>query len=144
MLINVLRIDVSVSTKFNSLVRSDPTVAVALDQFRALWPIFRATDVRSGLDTAGMTYRDSGRPGLVAYYSNRFPDAGRSPDCHLRHDPGPIDGDWAHTLEALYQVRCNLFHGTKFVYGDVDRKIVDASSAVLVPVVTHLVSHPFT
>ncbi len=143
-LINVLRIDDRISAEFNSLVLSDPTVAGALHQFRALWPIFRATDVRSGLDTAAMEYRNSGRAGLVAYYSHRFPDAGRSPDCHLRHDPGPIVADWAHTLEALYRVRCNLFHGTKSVYGDVDREVVDAASAVLVPVVKLLVSHPFT
>jgi hypothetical protein len=129
---------------YKSLLLSDSTLAGALDQFRALWPIFRATDVRSGLDTAAMVYRSRGRTGLVAYYSNSFPEAFRSPACHLRHEPGPIDPDWAHTLEALYRVRCNLFHGTKSVEGDMDREVVDSASAVLVPVVKQLVSHPFT
>jgi hypothetical protein len=143
-LIEVLRIDERVSAEFNSLVLSNLTVAAAVEQFRVLWPIFRATDVRAGLDAAMREYRDSGRAGLVAYYSHRFPRAGRSPDCHLRHDPGPIEADWAHTLEALYRVRCNLFHGTKSVDGHVDREVVDAASAVLVPVVKHLVWHQFT
>jgi hypothetical protein len=67
MLINVLRIDARASAEFNSLGLSDPTVARALDRFRSLWPIFRAIDVRSGLDTAASEHRYSGRAGLVAY-----------------------------------------------------------------------------
>jgi hypothetical protein len=143
-LIKVLRVDERVSASVNSLVSSSPSLAAALGQFRALWPIFRAADVRNGVDTAVAEYRHGGRAGLVAYYSNTFPKAGRSPDCHLRHHPEPIDADWAHTLQALYTVRCNLFHGTKSVDGDVDREVVDAASAVLVPIVKHLVLQAFT
>jgi hypothetical protein len=140
----VLRVDERVSAKISSLVLSNPTVAGALDRFRALWPIFRAADVRSGLDTAVVEYRYGGRAGLVAYYAQTFPNASRSPDCHLRHHPAPIDADWAHTLEALNRVRCNLFRGTKSVYSDVDHEVIDAASAVLVLVVKHLVSQEFT
>ncbi len=140
-LIKVLRADKRVIAQFDALVDADSTVASALDQFRALWPIFRAADLRSGRDTAERTYRESGRAALVAYYSHRFPEAVRSPDCHLSHDP---EADWAHTLEALYRVRCNLFHGAKSAYGAVDREIVEAASAVLVPVVKHMVEHRFT
>jgi hypothetical protein len=86
----------------------------------------------------------TGRPGLVAYYTDSFPNAVRSPDCHIRHIGESIVPDWAHVLEALYRVRCNLFHGTKSVDGAADREVVDAASAVLVPVVKHLVSHNFT
>jgi hypothetical protein len=143
-LIDVLRMDGGVSATFNSLVQSNPTVAGASERFRALWPIFRATDVRSGSDAAAREYSRNGRAGLVAYYSHMFPKASRAPDCHARHDPEPIQADWGHTLEALYRVRCNLFHGTKSTDGQVDREVVDAAAAVLVPVVNHLVSHRFT
>jgi hypothetical protein len=144
MLVKVLRADERVIARFDALVDSDSAVARAVDQFRALWPIFRAADLRSDRDTAERTYRDSGRAALVAYYSHEFPEAVRSPDCHLRHDSGIIVADWAHTLEALYRVRCNLFHGAKSAYGAADREIVEVASAVLVPVVKHLVDHPFT
>lgn len=141
-LINVLRSDERVSASFESLIRSDPGVAGALDGFRSLWPIFQASGVRADFD-AHAEYRNHGTPGLVAYYSREFPRARRAPDCHLRHPSGVIERDWAHTLEALYQVRCNLFHGTKSVLGDRDREVVDAASAVLVPVVQHLVRNQF-
>jgi len=32
--------------------------------------------------------------------------------------------DWPHTLSAIYQVRCNLFHGYKGVYSENDISIV--------------------
>jgi hypothetical protein len=73
-LINVLRNDESVSTQFGSLVDSDPRLAGAVDQFRALWPIFRATDVRGGFDEAARTYRGDrqARPGGVLH--GQFPE----------------------------------------------------------------------
>jgi len=143
-LINVLRSDERVTAHFDALVDFNPAVANALGKFRSLWPIFRANDVRSGIDTAVTTESASGRVGLVTYYTNNFPQARRSPDCHIRHGGESIVPDWAHTLEALYQVRCNLFHGTKSADAAADREIVAAASAVLVPVVKHLVSPEFT
>jgi hypothetical protein len=142
-LIDTLRVDVRVTAVFDSLVTTDPGLAEALERFRSLWPIFRASDVRSGLQAAECEYNQAGRPGQIQYYSVTFPEAGRAPDCHLRHGQCPIDADWAHTLEALYRVRCNLFHGTKSIHGEVDRDVVGTASAVLVPIVKHLVSHPF-
>jgi hypothetical protein len=143
-IIDVLREDERLSTRFDSLVQTDSTVAAAVERFRALWPIFRASHVRAGADAAAREYRRSGRAGLVAYYSDTFPGAARAPDCHPRHDCQAVQADWAHTLEALYRVRCNLFHGTKSVDGEIDREVVDAASAVLGPVVNNLVRHQFT
>jgi hypothetical protein len=142
-LINTLRADGRATVAFNSLVRSDQPFGEALERFRLLWPIFRASDVRDGLKDAESRYWQGGRRAQVEYYSLTFPEVVRAPDCHLRHEPGGADADWAHTLEALYQVRCNLFHGTKSMHAETDREVVTAASAVLVPVVNHLVSHSF-
>jgi hypothetical protein len=142
-LIDTLRVDARVTAAFDSLIAADPACADALNRFRSLWPIFQASQVRSGLMEAESQYHQAGRRGQVEYYSLKFPKARRAPDCHLRHGHEPMDADWAHTLEALYRVRCNLFHGTKSVHGEVDKEMVEAASAVLVPIVKHLISHPF-
>lgn len=41
--------------------------------------------------------------------------------------------NWKNTVQALYQVRCNLFHGDKAATSENDRKIVAAALAVLLP-----------
>ena len=40
--------------------------------------------------------------------------------------------DWPHTLEALYRVRCNLFHGEKGLDSEMDALIVSSAFRVLV------------
>jgi hypothetical protein len=56
------------------------------------------------------------------------------PACWKRHmdEGGSIPMDWPHTLAALYRVRCNLFHGEKAPYSEIDRTIVRAALRVLV------------
>lgn len=142
-LVNVLRSDESISASFDRLTSSDPALGEALDRFRSLWPIFQASQVRADFEAQG-EYRNHGTVGLVAHYSDHYPRARRAPDCHLRHPAGAIPADWAHTIEALYRVRCNLFHGTKSVLGHRDREVVDAAAAVLVPVVQHLLRGRYT
>lgn len=71
-----------------------------------------------------------------------------APACLLRHQNGqtakqehgallindqlPAYLDWPHTLAAIYQVRCNLFHGEKSRNSDNDQAIVFAAYRVLV------------
>jgi len=40
--------------------------------------------------------------------------------------------DWAHTLKAIYRVRCNLFHGEKAIHSEIDQKIVLSAFRVLI------------
>jgi hypothetical protein len=39
--------------------------------------------------------------------------------------------DWAHTVKAIYRVRCNLFHGEKARTSEDDERIVLAARDVL-------------
>jgi hypothetical protein len=48
------------------------------------------------------------------------------------HDTG-IPADWSHLLQAMYQVRCNLFHGEKSVVSDIDHQVVRWSVGILLP-----------
>ena len=40
---------------------------------------------------------------------------------------------WPHTLQALYQIRCNLFHGEKGAHMECDREIVDFALRAMLP-----------
>lgn len=48
------------------------------------------------------------------------------PECWQQHREAgeAIPLDWAHTLAAIYRVRCNLFHGEKAAHSEMDQKIV--------------------
>lgn len=131
--VRVLASEPSMSDTFNELVRTDLRFADAERRFRALWPIFRATDVRSD-HLPGEPREDR-----VRRYVTDFPGAARAPDCHLRHVNEDLPADWGHALRALYQVRCNLFHGRKSAFGTEDRDIVESAADVLVPIVSRLV-----
>ncbi len=39
--------------------------------------------------------------------------------------------DWAHTLNAVYQVRCNLFHGEKGRNNALDVRFTDDARHIL-------------
>jgi hypothetical protein len=73
------------------------------------------------------------RPAVVRAYL----DAGLrlyQPRCWKRHqDEGEtLPLDWPHTLEALYRVRCNLFHGEKGLDSQMDALVVSSAFRVLV------------
>ena len=39
--------------------------------------------------------------------------------------------NWAHSLKAIYRVRCNLFHGEKAAHSEMDQKIVSSAFQIL-------------
>ncbi len=100
------------------------------EEFRALWPIFKAQKLhRKGI----FGWQRVDRAALVnAYLAADVDDY--QPKCWERHirESGEVPLDWPHTLEALYRVRCNLFHGEKFAHSEMDQMIVSAAFRVLV------------
>lgn len=48
-----------------------------------------------------------------------------------RHENERLPFDWAHTLHAVYQVRCNLFHGEKARNNALDVRFTDAARKIL-------------
>jgi hypothetical protein len=100
-------------------------------RFASYWPIFRV----SYLDESIRRNRPNhgSRADVVAYYHKSNAMAIRAPECHLNHRR-QIEADWPHTLQALYRVRCNLFHGQKSGAGKEDREIVVAAVGVLFPI----------
>lgn len=134
-LLQVMMLDASLNRHFDRL-RERPSFFDATERFASWWPIFKASNLPE--DVRRFRPQHRGRPSVVAYYQMKRPNAVRYPNCHLGHEDGvPID--WSHTLDALYQVRCNLFHGQKSGAGHEDRQIVEVAVDVLLPIVRSVV-----
>lgn len=129
-LVQMMTLDGRLTATFDRLMKKR-WFSDAAQTFSFLWPIFRVSHLPEDIRRD----RPSGRRDVVvAYYQSCRPEADRAPECHLRHESQPIQPDWAHTLAALYRVRCNLFHGQKSGAGHEDREILQAAVEVLVPI----------
>ncbi len=57
-----------------------------------------------------------------------------APKCWIknRKDFRKIDRNWTNTIQSLYRVRCNLFHGEKSLYIRDDREIVSSAFQAMI------------
>jgi hypothetical protein len=132
-LLDLMILDGGLAENFNRLTVGGPN-SQAAENFARLWPIFKVTDLPDLPEHARRNRpQHRGRAAVVRYYGEHWPTADRAPNCHLKHD-ATIKTDWGHTLEALYRVRNNLFHGQKSGAGREDKEIVDAAVDILLPV----------
>lgn len=111
----------------------EPRFTEAANVFHNLWPIFEVRELRQ----SGVPRHHSGnRRRIVTEYLNagltRF-----HPACWTGHGNAPDSTplDWAHTLAALYRVRCNLFHGEKSLDSENDRAVTTAAVGILMPLI---------
>jgi hypothetical protein len=119
--------DPHLNHEFDRLVADSTKTADAARRFAELWPIFRVSKLReSGIDHHSGDHES--REAMVRAYlgagARHF-----APRCYLEHDDVPHD--WGHTLDALYRVRCNLFHGEKARASENDRLVVARAHATL-------------
>ncbi|MDP2858674.1 MAG: hypothetical protein Q8P50_11950 [Bacillota bacterium] len=112
-------------------------------EFHALWPVFKA---RALVDRNILPWEaPSGTEGRstfrAACFASHLDQGDWAPRCFQAHqpsgtspaqyDPGHVPLDWPHMIAAIYQVRCNLFHGGKtFVYAG-DRMFVALAVDIL-------------
>jgi len=122
---NRLAHDPGLRTAFESLRASNSGFREESDAFFGFLPIFKAQQLRrSGIHLEEHVPRDE----RIRLY---FED-GRTefePACAKHHmDRGePIPRDWPHFIQAVYRVRCNLFHGEKSAHSEMDRCIVQTA-----------------
>lgn len=108
---------------------ADAPLAQAAQGFHALWPIFKTQELRQkGLRAPGNYSRQE----RIHYYLDRKATE-FAPACARRHWDAnePIPLDWPHTLDTIYRVRCNLFHGEKAIHDEMDQAIVHGAFQVL-------------
>ena len=128
-MISALKQDETLCKEFHELFTSDSRFAEHTEQFGQLWPIFKVMSARNVHSEGG----DDRKKIIKSYF-----DAGAqkySPQSWKWHeDQSTFKGeiDWPSTLDALYRVRCNLFHGEKALSSENDKRIVSSALHVLV------------
>jgi hypothetical protein len=128
--LHMMMLDDRLTQNYNRITQ-EGVVRDAAVRFASYWPIFRVSDLGESIRRNRPNH--GSRADVVAYYQKSNAKAIRAPECHLNHR-GRIEADWPHTLQALYRVRCNLFHGQKSGAGKEDREIVVAAVGVLIPI----------
>jgi hypothetical protein len=126
-------LDSDLDRAFDELLATDLLAAVW--DFQRLWPIFSSKGIGYNVVWGGT------REQMIERYRKIDPPPGRNPACTFLHrDRGEeVPLDWPHTLSAIYQVRCNLFHGYKGVYSENDVLIVSKAFRVLARVLPMLI-----
>jgi anti-anti-sigma factor len=103
-----------------------------LRAFHECWPVFKSQDIPGKLEAAsppGTPRRQVVQNYLAAQLTHYAPPCWSR---HTRGEGGECPADWAHTLSALYRVRCNLFQGGKQGRSEMDRSIVSRAFQVLI------------
>jgi hypothetical protein len=123
-----LALDQDLRRRFDKQFDAGESQRVA-EEFRVFWPILRPLPIRQIPDD-GATRDDL----ILRELSRRWEKPRSRPECAARHcdNREEIPLDWPHTFSAIYQVRCNLFHGSKSLYSDIDTQIVCSAFRVLV------------
>lgn len=121
---------------FARLVAENPEFAEKVRSLYELFPIFSVRDVPFELgdwlnrDRSRAARRTQILDALAADGCKR----GYEPRCWLHHqgEHNSVPVDLAHTMFAIYQVRCNLFHGKKGFHDHWDQRVVHTAFQVLV------------
>jgi len=125
--------DAALSTRFDEFMSSDDDFRRLTLQFQSFWPIFDSRFLeKQSIAPYGIQEDDSEEGGVLdrpGYRARCFSKSmGKKPPfrprCYLDHqssplakttggDPAEVPLTWSHTIEAIYQVRCSVFHGGK-------------------------------
>jgi len=128
-IIDALAADQTINNDFAQAIQNNQNVSASVEIFSELLPIF---DVKSLRRRGILRNIREDRRERVAYYlshgANQF-----DPRCWQRHhDAGEVTpADWGHILNAIYKVRCNLFHGLKAAHSEMDQAIVHSAYLAL-------------
>ena len=136
-------LDPQLRDTFDNLNAHDRSFREVVSEFHGLWPIFKVRSlIENGVESWGAWGSDESRSNYREKCFNVSLKRGEySPRCFLDHQPpGPSDWgaayghvpmDWAHTMSAIYQVRCNLFHGGKSFINSKDPIFVKLAFKIL-------------
>jgi hypothetical protein len=129
-IIDILAADETISNDFAKAIQNIPDVSLSVSNFSVLLPIFDAKTLRR----KKIYYHGSNdRQAMISYYLSQE-GVNFEPKCWLRHhDAGEaLPNDWGHILNAIYKVRCNLFHGEKAFHLEMNQQIVHSAFLVLI------------
>jgi hypothetical protein len=130
--LEILGVEPRLRAEFQEAVDSDKSVREAVDGLHAFAPIFRSVEQRK-VDPPPRGERED----HIKYWLSKKIDGkplAYRPRCYEDDvkKTGRIDKDWPHILQAIYGVRCNLFHGGKSTENSEDFMLVAWGRAILV------------
>lgn len=120
--------DKPATATFDALIRDSMKFREAVTGFAKLWPIFNAAHVYNMGEKRPRAVSMDQRPGYVrALLANK--EIWRRP---RNWDPdAPPAPQLKDLFDAIYQVRCNLFHGDKVSYAEIDSKLIEHADTCL-------------
>ena len=129
-IVQALSLSSELVQQFDRSIEESTSFRTTAERFRGYWPVFKAQELRR---LRAPMHMMGDRQGIVAGY---FDIGARKfePACFRRHAAvgEEIPLDWPHVLAAIYQVRCNLFHGDKAPHSEIDRVLVYSGFQILV------------
>jgi hypothetical protein len=142
-LVGVMAADPLLNAEFERARRRDRSFRAMTESFASLWPIFKVRTLQKyGIEA---WHLDDDREEYVRRVLHR-PDGRPShtdmaPRCFEKHARGELPRSetswhgvpitWAHTIAAIYMVRCNLFHGGKDYQSAAHREIASLAFRIL-------------
>lgn len=138
--------DTALMARFDQLLAADATFTNTVTEFQSCWPIFKVRWlVEKGIDPWGVArddrgqYLDRASYRSLCFSKNPKPEHYR-PSCYQEHQDGSaalggaphkVPLNWPHTLSAIYQIRCSLFHGGKTYQNSKDVELSQFAHAIL-------------
>ena len=142
-LVKVAAFDDRLTSAFERVTSRTSESASAARRLHQLLPVFKARAlVDKGLEpwnpTGPAESREQYRATCFGAQLRRGDWAPRCFESHQANGTAPhqwtverVPFDWLHLIQAIYQVRCNLFHGGKTFLSGGDREFVRLATAVL-------------
>jgi hypothetical protein len=115
-LIQAVGFDATMFSRFADLLCREASFRETVKQFGVLWPVFKVRALQElgpGL-SPGHQARDQYKKECLS----KLGPKDFQPRCFKNHPGAGPPIDWPHTLAAIYQIRCNLFHGGKAFEGE--------------------------
>ncbi len=131
-MIRSLMVTKELQSNFMNLLDTEP-FREAAQAFHAMLPIFKVQNLRRNHLLYQQPYKPQDRRSVIQHYLMNNADE-FAPACWQKHQAAgeAVPLDWPHTISAIYQVRCNLFHGEKSAHSEMDREIVFWAHKILV------------
>ena len=119
----------------------DPFVLEILSQFQSLWPIFKAQEIRrSQIPHLHSSIREQVIRHYFKFEIQEYTPKDPQNPVLIGHEIPLI---WENTLKAIYQVRCNLFHGDKCMNSDDDQRSVSAAFRAFIHIFKSLIDNSY-
>lgn len=135
-LVETAGVDPQLCTAFEGLKCADGKDVV--ERFRSLWPVFKVRALMKHRIEPWEEHREARDTYRERCIARGITCREYAPRCFANHqhdpthpDPALVPLDWAHTMSAIYQMRCNLFHGGKSFAHSSDYRLVEMSFDIL-------------